>query len=406
MRRPAKFVVVHNGSRDGYQVAAALAEAGLLECLVTDLYAPAPLTGLAGFFARRRHPAVPYRRVRQLWRVFAAQAAARVLRLPLDRVFAVTDQWLARDASRIARRRSAGLLCYGSYVPPRSLTEGLPVIDFEYHPHPGATFEILARDHALYPETTESFAREEREHRRVAPDDPWRRAGSVICASSMTRRSLEFAGADPARISVVPYGMDPAQAVAPRPPGDCRFLFVGQGIQRKGLHHLIRAWQTRPRSDATLTLVCYRLDPAIAALIIDDSIQVLSRRSPEELADLYRQADVFVMPSLVEGFGLVYLEALAHGCHVIGTTNTGLPDLDLGAEAATIIEPGEIPALDLALTDLVERKRNGAFDPQAIANRAARWSWADFRREIAASVTAGGAGQTPSSSAWLTRTGS
>lgn len=399
MQRKPKFVVVHNGSRDGYQVAVALAEADMLECLVTDLYAPAALTGRAGFFARRHHPALPYRRVRQLWRAFAAQAAARALRLPLDRVFAVTDRWLAVRAARIARSRGAGLLCYGSYVPPRELSEGLPTIDFEYHPHPGATFAILAQDHALYPETAESFAREEREHHRVAPDEPWRRADGVICASAMTRRSLELAGCDPARIAVVPYGMDPAQSVAPRPPGDCRFLFVGQGIQRKGLHHLIRAWQARPRPDATLTLVCYRLDSAIAALIVDDSIQVLSRRTPEQLTELYGQADVFAMPSLVEGFGLVYLEALAQGCHVLGTSNTGLPDLDLGSDAATIVEPGDIAALDGALTDLAARKQAGALDPQTIANRAARWSWADFRGGIVAAVIATGAAQAPSSSA-------
>ena len=215
----------------------------------------------------------------------------------------------------------------------------------------------------------------------------------------MTRRSLELAGCDPARIAVVPYGMDPAQSVAPRPPGDCRFLFVGQGIQRKGLHHLIRAWQARPRPDATLTLVCYRLDSAIAALIVDDSIQVLSRRTPEQLTELYRQADVFAMPSLVEGFGLVYLEALAQGCHVLGTSNTGLPDLNLGSDAATIVEPGDLAALDGALTDLAARKQAGALDPQTIANRAARWSWADFRGGIAAAIVATGAVQVPSSSA-------
>lgn len=399
MHRPAKFVVVHNGSRDGYQVAAALAEAGMLECLVTDLYAPAPLTGLAGFFARRHHRAIAYDRVEQMWRVLAAQAAARALRLPLDRVFAITDQWLARRAARIARRAGAGLLCYGSYVPPRETSPNFPVIDFEYHPHPSATFEILSRDHAMYPETAESFARETREHRRVAPNEPWRRADSVICASSMTRRSLEFAGCDPARIAVVPYGMAAATAVPQRHADECRFLFVGQGIQRKGLHHLVRAWQAHPRPGATLTLVCYRLDPAIAALITDPAIRVLPRRTRQELTDLYRQADVFVMPSLVEGFGLVYLEALAHGCHVVGTTNTGLPDLDLGDEAATIVEPGNIAAIDAALTDLAQRKRVGGFDPQAIANRAGRWSWADFRRRIAAVVIANGGVQAPSKSA-------
>ena len=383
MHRPGKFVVVHNGSRDGYQVAAALAETGLLERLVTDLYAPRPLTGVAGFFARRHHPAVPARLTRSVWRVFAVQVIARLLRLPMDRVFALTDRQLARAAAQVARRTGAGLLCYGSYVPPRSLTAGIQVIDFEYHPHPGATLDILARDHALYPETAESFAAEEREHRRIAPDEPWRRADSVICASSMTRRSLEFAGCDPAKIRVIAYGMGEPEPVDPRLPGKCRFLFVGQGIQRKGLHHLIRAWQARPRPGASLTLVCYRLDPAIAALIESDSIRVLPRQTPEQLAALYRQADVFAMPSLVEGFGLVYLEALARGCHVVGTTNTGLPDLDLGCEAATIVEPGDIDRLDAVIADLIARKRAGGLDPQAIASQALRRGWADFRREIA-----------------------
>jgi glycosyltransferase involved in cell wall biosynthesis len=197
--------------------------------------------------------------------------------------------------------------------------------------------------------------------------------------------------------------MDPAQVVLPRPSGKCRFLFVGQGIQRKGLHHLIRAWQARPRPGASLTLVCYRIDPAIASLITDSGIQLLPRRSPEELAEHYRQADVFAMPSLIEGFGLVYLEALAHGCHVLGTTNTGLPDLNLGDAAATVIEPGDIASLDAALSELIDRKREAVFDPQAIANRASRWSWADFRQGV---VSAVGAAQPSSNSACKTRRGS
>ena len=118
----AKFVVVHNRGRDGYQVAAAMAEAGLLERLVTDFYAPAWLEGLGGFFARRRHPAVPWRRSTSAVGSFVAQAAAELLRLPMDRVFPHTDRILARCAARVARGRGAALLCYSSYVPSRADT--------------------------------------------------------------------------------------------------------------------------------------------------------------------------------------------------------------------------------------------------------------------------------------------
>jgi glycosyltransferase involved in cell wall biosynthesis len=89
------------------------------------------------------------------------------------------------------------------------------------------------------------------------------------------------------------------------------------------------------------------------------------------------------MPSLVEGFGLVYLEALSAGCHVIGTTNTGLPDLELPDLAATIIEPGDIERLAVALTELVRAKHNGTLDPVAIQREAQSRTWAGFRQGIA-----------------------
>ncbi len=159
-----------------------------------------------------------------------------------------------------------------------------------------------------------------------------------------------------------------------------RFLFVGQGVQRKGLHHLIRAWQACPRPGAKLTLVCYRIDPAIQALIDDPTIELRSYVEKDELEALYRRSHVFVMPSLIEGFGLVYLDALAHGCHVIGTANTGLPDMDCSPQMATLVEPGDIAALAAAIDDLIVRAPG--FDCGAIAEAAGRWTRADFHRAI------------------------
>ena len=64
--------------------------------------------------------------------------------------------------------------------------------------------------------------------------------------------------------------------------------------------------------------------------------------SQPELEQLYQQADVFVLPSLVEGFGYVYLEALARGCFCLGTWNTGLPDV--ADQASAMLIPAAQPA--------------------------------------------------------------
>jgi len=89
------------------------------------------------------------------------------------------------------------------------------------------------------------------------------------------------------------------------------------------------------------------------------------------------------MPSLIEGFGLVYLEALAAGCHVVGTENTGLPDLPLGPDARTLVPSGDIEALAATIERLIARHEAGGFDALAIASEARRWTWADFRERIA-----------------------
>jgi glycosyltransferase involved in cell wall biosynthesis len=95
-------------------------------------------------------------------------------------------------------------------------------------------------------------------------------------------------------------------------------------------------------------------------------------------------ADVFIMPSLIEGFGLTYLEALAAGCHVVGTANTGLPDLHLSDAACTLVPTGDLTALEGVIEDLIARRAACGLDPVAISAEAAHWTWQDFRAGIAA----------------------
>jgi len=381
-----RVVCVLNRNRDGYEVPLALQEAGLLAGFVTDFYAaPRWHRFLPRFLARRYRPGLPPARAHLALASFIVQYAAELLRIPMQRVFGLSDRLLGSKAARLARRQNAGLLAYSSYLDgDPQLAVGQAVIDFEYHPHPALTMEILEADYNCYPEVAYSIGLERKAAGNERANAAWRHADSVICASAMTRASLERAGCPPERITVIPYGSEangpPAHA---RKAGPCRFLFVGQGLQRKGLHHLALAWREAAPANSVLTVVSYRIDPGITPMLDQPGITLHGRQSREELDALFRSADVFIMPSLVEGFGLVYLEALDAGCHVVGTVQTGLPDLRLTAEAVTLVPPGDIGALAATITALEQQKAAGKLNPAAIQAEVRQRGWKQFRDAIA-----------------------
>ncbi len=380
------YVCAINGGRDGYQVPVALHEAGLLARFVTDYYAPdaAPFW-LPQVMARRYNPALPKAQVINSAGSFVAQNLALRFGLPMNRVWPHTDRMLGEHALREAQRLAAHLYCYSSYLPAAArIPAGMRVIDFEYHPLPGLTHELLREDAACYDEVAWSFAREQNHAALEQVNESWKHADAVVCASRMTARSLEFAGCEPNRITIVPYGFSPVTSVQARlAEGPARFLFVGQGLQRKGLHHLLRAWRGVDPARAQLTLVCYTIDPGIAELASQPGVILLGRQERGALDALMQQAHVFIMPSLVEGFGLSYLEALAAGCHVVGTENTGLPDLPLSPAARTLVPVGDLVALREAVEDLIARIAAGQIDASAIASETERWTWQQFRSGIA-----------------------
>lgn len=404
MNEPAtRWVVAFNRDRDFYQVPLALAEEGMLARLVTDLYAAkfGPLVHLPGLrsIRHRRAPGLPAELVRCNREALRLQLfglrKAKETRDRID-VFKRLDIALSQAALREASALDAHLLLYSGYAreaflaPERSgRLKGL----FVYHPHGGLCGRILEEDLAEHPEAAWSH---ELHMKEIALAESGRleeeiaAADFILCASAFTARSLEELAQVPEQISVCPYGSfieteQPQNHRAdPEPePGTVRFLFVGQGVQRKGLHHLLKVWRELALEDAHLTCVCSSLDPGIEKLAEGlDTVTLFQAQSRERLRGLYGAADIFVMPSLVEGFGLVYLEALAAGCFVIGTGNTGLPDLDPAPDAACVTPAGDLEALAAALDLAQRRAADGMLDRAAIRNYAHTLSWERFREGI------------------------
>jgi phosphatidylinositol alpha-1,6-mannosyltransferase len=82
-----------------------------------------------------------------------------------------------------------------------------------------------------------------------------------------------------------------------------------------------------------------------------------------ELPDLYRLADLFVMPSSTEGFGIVYLEAAACGLRVVGGASDGSADAIQDSRVGTTVDPDDPEALLAAIAAGLQGDR---VDPTAI----------------------------------------
>jgi glycosyltransferase involved in cell wall biosynthesis len=102
---------------------------------------------------------------------------------------------------------------------------------------------------------------------------------------------------------------------------------------------------------------------------------VLGAVLPQRLAALYAEADVFVLASHFEGYGMAYAEALAHGLPVIGTNGGAIPDT-VPPEAGLLVAPGDISAFARALRRVIgdaELRRRLAGGARAAAPQLPTW---------------------------------
>lgn len=150
-------------------------------------------------------------------------------------------------------------------------------------------------------------------------------ADAILLGSSFAADSFVASGVPEHKLRVVPYGVDLgvfSPPPAPRiPDGRFRVVYAGQLTQRKGLSYLLRGYRRFRRPDSVLTLVgsvVGGLEPLAPWCELFEHVPHQTRPA---LAERYRQSDVFVFPTLVEGMPLVVLEAMACGLPVVVTAN-------------------------------------------------------------------------------------
>ena len=140
-----------------------------------------------------------------------------------------------------------------------------------------------------------------------------------------------------------------------------RLLSVGTIVPRKGFDILVEAlarltdlpWRLTIVGDRTRDLQAVaRLDAAIAHHCLEDRIENMGAVSSGRLAALYAGANLFVLASHFEGYGMAYAEAIAHGLPVVGTTGGAIPQT-VPPSAGILVPPGDIEALAQVLRELI-----------------------------------------------------
>jgi glycosyltransferase involved in cell wall biosynthesis len=199
-----------------------------------------------------------------------------------------------------------------------------------------------------------------------------RAADRVLVGSEATRADLiELVEADPTKIEVIPHGCDPFFLAAVdeeelagirRQLGlERRFLLSASNIKpHKNLKRLLQAFGQLQGDYPDLDLVVAGGDfsehPELQALCaeqgIEDRVRSLGFLPKRELRGLYHLAEVFVFPSLYEGFGLPPLEAMACGTAVVASRSSAIPEVV--GHSGLLVNPFRVQAIAEAVRSLLD----------------------------------------------------
>lgn len=206
----------------------------------------------------------------------------------------------------------------------------------------------------------------------------FRHADCVLPVSRALQTAIEGYGMK-ANFTIVPNVVDTTifhPAPAPKAASPKRLLFVGllDPLHKKGIPHLLQALAQLPRRDWHLDLVGdgparTEYETLAATLGLRTQVTFHGYQAKLRVAELMRASHLFVLPSVVETFGVVLIEALASGLPVVATQTAGPSEL-ISAEVGMLVPPGDVDALATAINTMLDQHLTYA--PQALAAYAHR----------------------------------
>ena len=212
----------------------------------------------------------------------------------------------------------------------------------------------------------------------------------IICNSTFTLNTLKSAGIHEEKIICIPLGFPLVSKEKPERVTKKKFtfLFAGNQCLRKGIHILFKSWMECKfdPDKAELIIIGKNHLPETLRNSLSKSVKFIPNLPHAELMDFYQKADVFVLPTLADGFGMVISEAMSKGLPVITTMNSGGPDIITHQKNGFLVEAGNIKALAEQMkwcyTNPAATREAGS---RAMVTAAA-YPWKTYRKNLVAAV--------------------
>ena len=212
-------------------------------------------------------------------------------------------------------------------------------------------------------------------------------ADRILVLSTFQMRTYLERGIAPEKLRLTPLGVNldifnPSEVKEGRP---FTVLFVGQVTQRKGISYLIEAFHRAALPNSILRFV----GPVVGsdeAWRARAGLEYLPVQPRWRLPDIYRDADVYVLPSLVEGFAQTALEAMACGVPVIISTNTFGSDVVTDGFDGFVVPIRDPDAIARKLSLLHSDRDLGREMGMRGSETASKWSWEAYGVSVVAAV--------------------
>jgi len=186
----------------------------------------------------------------------------------------------------------------------------------------------------------------------------YQQADAITVPSTFAARSFIEMGLPPEKIHIIPYGVRLESFARTAAPPSNRFevLFAGAVGLRKGVPYLLESFALL-RHPAKRLRIAGMLHPDIKPILRNlpqDHVEFLGPVTQPKLAELMTTSHLMVLPSIEEGLALVQGQALACGCPVLCSTNTGGEDLFTDGVEGFIVPIRDVPALTARMQQLAD----------------------------------------------------
>lgn len=226
--------------------------------------------------------------------------------------------------------------------------------------HAAARLRVVALVH-LPLAADVSIDAESRARLAIAEQRALNASALIVVTGTATLGLLEPYALPPDRVVVVEPGTDPAPLARGSGSQVVHLLCVATVHPGKGHDVLLSALAAVPNQAWRLTCAgsltrdratADRVGSLVRRLELDNRVTLADEVGAEALAVCYDAADVFVLATLRETYGMAVTEALARGLPVVSTTTGAIPDL-VGPDAGVLVPPGEVAALAEALSRVI-----------------------------------------------------